>query len=67
MNTTFTPTHIHRKGGKYRVLHRGLLEATLDPVVVYQAADGLVWVRPAAEFDDGRFTPIDSLEDDADD
>ncbi|MBK1670417.1 hypothetical protein CKO28_20545 [Rhodovibrio sodomensis] len=52
------PTHQHRKGGLYRVLHRGLFEATCTPCVVYQAQDGSVWARSAEEFDDGRFTPL---------
>lgn len=46
-----------RSGGLYLELHRGLLEADLTPVVVYLDADGRVWVRPAAQFDDGRFEP----------
>lgn len=50
------PTHRHRKGGEYRILKRGKMEADLSPVVIYEAQDGTVWVRPEAEFDDGRFT-----------
>lgn len=52
------PTHRHRKGGLYRVLMRGTREADLAPVVIYDDAEGRVWVRPAAEFDDGRFTAL---------
>jgi len=52
------PTHQHRKGGLYRVIARGKLEADLSPVVVYEAKDGTTWVRPEAEFDDGRFTDL---------
>jgi len=52
------PTHQHRKGGLYRVITRAELEADLSPVVVYDDANGRVWVRPAAEFDDGRFAPL---------
>lgn len=52
------PTHRHRKGGLYRVITRAQLEADLAPAVVYEGQDGRVWVRPAAEFDDGRFVPI---------
>lgn len=45
-----------RSGGIYEVLHAASLEATLEPVVVYRScSDGSVWVRPAAEFSDGRF------------
>lgn len=51
-------TDQHRKGGLYRVIARGSLEADLTPAVVYDDAEGRVWIRPAAEFDDGRFTPL---------
>lgn len=55
------PTHRHRKGGLYQVLMRGTHEKDLQPVVIYRAtAGGAVWVRYASEFDDGRFTPIDT-------
>lgn len=54
------PTHRHRKGGLYRVLTHGILEADRSPVVIYDDADGTVWVRPTAEFNDGRFTPLDA-------
>lgn len=47
----------HYKGGVYRVVAVGKLEATLEPVVIYHsAAIGLTsgqgdwWVRPLAEF-----------------
>lgn len=50
----------HRKGGTYEVIAVGRLEADLSPVVIYQAdKDASVWVRPLAEFEDGRFTMID--------
>lgn len=51
-------THQHRKGNYYRVLTRGLYEANMMPVVIYDDAEGRVWVRPAVEFDDGRFKPV---------
>lgn len=48
----------HRKtGGLYEELHRALVERDLTPVVVYRGEDGQVWVRPAKQFDDGRFEP----------
>ena len=54
-----TPTHRHvRTGGLYTVLHRGAIEADLKPAVIYRGENGRVWVRPAAEFDDGRFEPL---------
>lgn len=51
----------HRKSkGWYQVLAKGQLESTLEPVTVYQGLDGRVWVRPTAEFDDGRFLALDA-------
>lgn len=53
------PTHRHIKsGGEYRVIGRGLIEATLADVVIYEASNGKLWVRPSEEFDDGRFQPL---------
>ena len=51
-------THRHRKGGLYRELARGVLEADRSDVVIYDDAEGAIWVRSAAEFDDGRFAPV---------
>jgi hypothetical protein len=51
----------HKKsGGRYWLLHDdALIEATMTPAVVYMATDGehagQKWVRPKAEFFDGRF------------
>jgi len=52
----------HEKtGGIYKVIAAGRIEATLEPCVVYQEdGTGLVWVRPQAEFNDGRFEDITS-------
>lgn len=49
-----------KSGGEYELLLLGHDEATLNPVVVYAAADDPeeIWVRPAKEFFDGRFVPI---------
>jgi len=50
----------HRKGGVYNVIATGLIEATLEPCVVYmEQKDRRVWVRPYDEFNDGRFKLID--------
>jgi len=54
----FVPTHRHHKGGQYRLLTRGVLEADHSPVAIYDDADGTIWVRSLAEFEDGRFTPL---------
>lgn len=50
-------TFRHRKtGGYYDVIAVAEMEATLAKVVVYKAhGTGRVWVRPVAEFMDGRF------------
>lgn len=55
----------HKKTGRlYEVICQGLLEATLEPVTVYQSrVDGRVWVRPSTEFLDGRFEPAEAEDD----
>jgi hypothetical protein len=52
------PTHQHRKGGEYRVISEGVLEADRIDVVIYDDADGTVWVRSKTEFFDGRFSEL---------
>lgn len=53
------PTHRHKKGGLYRKLGQAVLETDRSDVVIYDDADGTVWVRPIAEFsDNARFTPL---------
>jgi|TARA_R110002094_G_C4854997_1_gene207237 hypothetical protein len=54
----WTPTHMHKKGGAYRYLNDGILEADRSAVVIYDDRDGRVWVRPHDEFHDGRFSPL---------
>ena len=51
----WVPTHRHRKGGLYRFISRGILETDRSTVVIYDDAQGTVWVRPTSEFEDGRF------------
>ena len=51
----------HKKtGGLYTVLHwDAKIEGTMDEAVVYQSLEhGMIWVRPKAEFMDGRFECI---------
>lgn len=60
--TDWHPTHRHRKGGGYRVLGHGILEADRSDVVIYDDADGTIWVRSKSEFYDGRFTPLNVAE-----
>lgn len=52
------PTHRHKKGGLYRVIGPAILEADRSDAVMYDDADGTVWVRAAAEFYDGRFSEL---------
>ncbi|SNY93404.1 hypothetical protein SAMN04515647_3699 [Cohaesibacter sp. ES.047] len=57
--TLWRPTHVNLKSGeKYCVLHVGLLEADLEPVVIYENRDRRVWVRPVSEFLDGCFVVL---------
>ncbi|CAB4219406.1 hypothetical protein UFOVP1619_7 [uncultured Caudovirales phage] len=57
--TEWRPTHKHLKSGHvYRVIVRAEIESDLRPCVVYDDKAGRTWVRPAAEFDDGRFQPL---------
>lgn len=49
----------HLKGGAYEIVTNARNEATLEAVVVYRdEIVGMTWVRPLAEFIDGRFTKI---------
>lgn len=51
----------HRKSGKlFAELHRGALRVDGTPMVVYRGEDGRIWVRPAAQFDDGRYEPVNA-------
>lgn len=54
----WVPTHRHKKGGLYRLLGFGIHEADRSAVAIYDDAAGVIWVRSAAEFADGRFTRI---------
>lgn len=48
---------IHLKTGHvYRIVDIALVEASLEPVVVYRrVGSATTWIRPATEFFDGRF------------
>lgn len=49
----------HRRSGRtYWELHRGVLHADGTVMVVYRGEDGRVWIRPAEQFDDGRYEPV---------
>lgn len=58
VDPVWAATHRHRKGGLYRVLGQAVLEADRSDVVIYDDAEGQVWVRPVEEFHDGRFSPV---------
>ena len=55
---TWHPTHRHRKGGLYRKLGEAIWEPERCLAVIYDDAEGQVWVRPKQDFEDGRFTPV---------
>ena len=60
------PTHRHKKGGSYRLLGYGVLEADRSSVAIYDDADGIVWVRDAGEFNEhDRFRPVTLIDPDA--
>lgn len=50
----------HKKtGGLYQVVTRAKIEATMTDAIVYRSLDhGEHWVRPEAEFYDGRFEEV---------
>lgn len=58
--TDWEPTHRHGKTGNlYQLRYRlAMIEATNTPAVIYEGQDGTLWVRPSAEFYDGRFAEI---------
>lgn len=52
------PTHRHRKGGLYRKIAEAVYEPDRSAVILYDEADGTIWVRPKSEFEDGRFEAL---------
>ncbi len=57
-----------KRGSTYRVIGRGELQSSSPTeegamLVAYRCeADGRLWIRPANEFDDGRFETLDDAE-----
>jgi len=63
--TPWHPTHRHKKGGGYRLLGYGVLEADRTRVAIYDDCDGNVWVRNSDEFEElDRFKPITLIDQD---
>lgn len=55
--------YLHIKtGGVYYAMYRATIEADMTPAVVYRGETdgGRVWVRPIAEFCDGRFRRLET-------
>ena len=55
-----------RRGTSYIEIGRGEVQSDMpiregDDLVVYLGEDGKLWLRPTAEFDDGRFEPLPKL------
>ncbi len=52
----------HRKGGAYQIKHIAYRESTMALEVVYASvSEDVVYIRPLAEFMDGRFTRVSDL------
>ena len=59
MTQAIHPTHRHYKGGLYELVGYGRHSETEEEMAIYRSADGRLWVRPRAMFDEpGRFVPI---------
>lgn len=54
------PTHQHKKGGLYTKMMDATHSETEEAMTVYMGADGRIWVRPKAMFDEAdRFAPLE--------
>lgn len=56
----FAPGQIvrHRSGNTYKILFRCTIERDLSDCYAYRSTEGQVWIRPAIEMEDGRFTLV---------
>ena len=68
-DSDFKPTHRHYKGGLYRVIETGVIHSETDELMVlYQTADGRLFVRPQQMFfeklEDGRARFEELIEED---
>lgn len=51
--------YLHNNGNLYELLSVGILERTLEAMVIYKDIEtGVIWVRPSEEFFDGRFEEV---------
>lgn len=50
MSHNFHVRYRHYKGGVYELVCEATQEADLVPVIVYQAENGTIWVRPRSVF-----------------
>lgn len=48
-----------KTGHVYRCMGFGFIEARMEPCVIYEGPDNIIWVRPREEFEDGRFVEHD--------
>ena len=54
----------HKKaGGLYVIIdERAVIEKTMEPATIYRSiSDNRTWIRPKAEFHDGRFEILNSM------
>lgn len=64
MTNKFTPTHRHVKtGGEYMLVGSAFVQTRMPLtdgtiVMIYEAANGRLFVRPRSEFYDGRFKTL---------
>jgi hypothetical protein len=64
----FTPTHRHIERGSTYMLTGAVTAQCAAPIMdgdilmLYEAEDGRLWVRPRAEFYDGRFEKLVNAE-----
>lgn len=66
IDTNPTVSKVYVSPGKYQILNFGVLEKTLEPMVVYKKvcpnpSDEVIFIRPVREFFDGRFRLYQSV------
>jgi len=62
----FQPTHVHYKGGLYRVERQGRIDGETQEMTLYRDGKGNWWLRPRVMFEESladgrpRFAPFQS-------